>query len=206
MVEAAPVRSRMTHCSFDSVASGSEARSTKVRDEHKTCSHVRLLTGALSCIPNREVGDAHITRHEEGFDNLHGISLVKTGCRRDLDSPHGQKVQCGESQRLSRTRPQTGGEPTMRKGSYSEELVRNKIEERVAGTPVQEIGNFLKSSVVQLRVVISGAPDADATGRKRRDVAKDRVVIHEMDAASHTFFTLTSSFRVDKDPRAPSDW
>ena len=62
----------------------------------------------------------------------------------------------------------------MRKGPYSEELVRNKLEELVAGTPVQEICNLLKSSVAQPRVVIA---DADATGRKRRGVAKDRVAI-----------------------------
>ena len=53
---------------------------------------------------------------------------------------------------------EAGGEPTMRKGSYSEELVRNKLEELVAGTPVQEICNLLQSSVVRPRVVIVGAP------------------------------------------------
>ena len=40
--------------------------------------------------------------------------------------------------------PYEGGEPTMRKGSYSEELVRNKLEELVAGTPVQETCNPLE--------------------------------------------------------------
>ena len=46
----------------------------------------------------------------------------------------------------------------MRKGSYSEEFVRNKLEELVAGTSVQEFCNLLKSSVVQPRVVIASAP------------------------------------------------
>ena len=63
----------------------------------------------------------------------------------------------------------------MRKGSYSEELVRNKLEELVAGTPVQEICNLWKSSVVLTARGHRRCPDADATGRKRRGVARDRV-------------------------------
>ena len=103
MVEAAPVRSRMTHCSFDSVASGSKARSTKVRVEHKTCSHVRRLTSALPCIPNREVRDAHIARHEEGFDNLLEICPTPkswsdccgtTACSKRREGRNTSKITC----------------------------------------------------------------------------------------------------------------
>ena len=47
----------------------------------------------------------------------------------------------------------------MRKGSYSEELVRNKLEELVTARGHRR------------------CPDADATGRKRRGVATDRVAI-----------------------------
>ena len=48
-------------------------------------------------------------------------------CRSYLDSPHGQKVRCGESQAHPAQNSRTGEEPTMRKGSYSEELVKHVV-------------------------------------------------------------------------------
>ena len=53
--EASPVRSRTTYSSLNCLASGSKARSKKVMVKPKTCSYLRLLTGALPRIPNREV-------------------------------------------------------------------------------------------------------------------------------------------------------
>ena len=57
--EASPVRSRTTHSSINCVASGSKARSIKVRVKLETCYHLRLLTSALPRIPNREVREAN---------------------------------------------------------------------------------------------------------------------------------------------------
>ena len=57
-----------------------------------------------------------------------------------------------------------------------------------AGTPIQKICNppeVLRGTTARGH---RRGPDADATGRKRRGVARDRVAtFKEMDAASHTF-------------------
>ena len=42
----------------------------------------------------------------------------------------GRVVRCGESQWHFPHKPPNGGEPTMRKGSYSEELVKNNLKTR----------------------------------------------------------------------------
>ena len=48
----------------------------------------------------------------------------QSGCRNDMDSPHGQRGAVRGKPEAFPHKPPIGGEPTMRKGSYSEELIK----------------------------------------------------------------------------------
>ena len=79
--------------------------------------------------------------------------------------------------------PCEGGEPTMRKGSYSEELVWMSIA--MLAHLSRKPAILLKSSVIQLRVVIVGAsmrtPPGESAEASPGTVWRFKV----MDAASH---------------------
>ena len=63
---------------------------------------------------------------EKGHTNLLEICPVKQGAAVTWTALTGRGVRCGESQWHFPHKPPNGGEPTMRKGSYSKELVRHQ--------------------------------------------------------------------------------
>ena len=99
--------------------------------------------------------------------------------------------------------PYEGGEPTMRKGSYSEELVW--MSRAMLAHLSRKPAILLKSSVTQLRVVIVGAsmrtPPGEST-RRRQGPCCDSKRWTQLHTPSPPW---TPSVRVDVEPRAPSD-
>ena len=99
--------------------------------------------------------------------------------------------------------PYEVGEPTMRKGSYSEELVWMSIA--MLAHLSRKPAILLKSSVIQLRVVIEGASMRTPPGecaRRRQGPSCDSKRWTQLHTPSPPW---TPSVRVDVEPRAPCD-
>ena len=100
--------------------------------------------------------------------------------------------------------PNEGGEPTMRKGSYSEELVWMSIA--MLAHLSRKPAILLKSSVIQLRVVIVGASMRTPPGesaRRRQGPCCDSKRWTQLHTPSPPW---TPSVRVDVEPRALRHW